>query len=219
MGYQAVHCSCDDIFNANDVGRHRGLLWARHAHADIADVLPRTGSWHGGEAGGSEAVYAARRAAFAATSAGSGVAKAVARRRGQHRVEAALADGTGGVVDGLDRLILASLATETKLFGIGDDRSEMEVMRVATEKEDSPPARIGAMMAQRWWVRRQLGLLLRRRDVVVVVVVVVVDWRRHGWNDGQRARQVAASDGIRRQLSADGGAPWLPPPCEEGGAP
>ncbi|KAL5986576.1 hypothetical protein ACLOJK_014909 [Asimina triloba] len=33
------HCSCDDIFNANDVGRRHGSLWARYAHADIADVL------------------------------------------------------------------------------------------------------------------------------------------------------------------------------------
>ncbi|KAL6004935.1 hypothetical protein ACLOJK_005493 [Asimina triloba] len=36
------HCSrrCTvAVFNADDVGRRRGSLWARHAHADIADML------------------------------------------------------------------------------------------------------------------------------------------------------------------------------------
>ncbi|KAL6013269.1 hypothetical protein ACLOJK_003761, partial [Asimina triloba] len=36
---QAMHCSCDGVFNADDVGRRCGLLWERHAVADIADVL------------------------------------------------------------------------------------------------------------------------------------------------------------------------------------
>ncbi|KAL6009560.1 hypothetical protein ACLOJK_022790 [Asimina triloba] len=43
VDHEAMHCSCDDIFNADDVDRRRGSLWARHAHADIADMLACSG--------------------------------------------------------------------------------------------------------------------------------------------------------------------------------
>ncbi|KAL6001016.1 hypothetical protein ACLOJK_006743, partial [Asimina triloba] len=41
----------DDVFNADDVGRRRGLMWARHTDADITDVLDG-GQLAAGERGG-----------------------------------------------------------------------------------------------------------------------------------------------------------------------
>ncbi|KAL5980607.1 hypothetical protein ACLOJK_028515 [Asimina triloba] len=41
--YCCGHCNCDNVFNADDVGRRHGSLSARHAHADISDVLACSG--------------------------------------------------------------------------------------------------------------------------------------------------------------------------------
>ncbi|KAL6003809.1 hypothetical protein ACLOJK_004355, partial [Asimina triloba] len=71
----AVHCRCDGVFSADDVGHQRGLLWERYTIADIANVLPTSITWAEWRAASAER----RRADEAVACSGSGAF--VARQR------------------------------------------------------------------------------------------------------------------------------------------
>ncbi|KAL6004047.1 hypothetical protein ACLOJK_004594, partial [Asimina triloba] len=206
-----------------DIGRRRGSLWARHAHADIADVQNvgqlATGELGGGVVLASQRVKAVmgrrtwvRRPWVKASRGGGSVERWVASRQ---------LDGVHMMND-LDLQMEGSLVTETNIEAfeekwmvrwareenmawfrseMGDDRSGMKMNSLITGEEDLP--RVATVI--------NVGLRPRRIWNVLVVSVVM-----SGLDRGDDGLVVMGFDG-EKAMSLSSSSPSTVRRCMAGG--